>query len=101
MLTELMREGGVELSRRWVAALMLAPESEREAIVESVTQRLVELYPPESRGEDAAEDGQRMLHVAGEVVQRDSFVEQVIRSYAVRAADGKGAGSSGRGAGAA
>tara|TARA_R110002072_G_scaffold42064_16_gene118318 strand:- start:12422 stop:12580 length:159 start_codon:yes stop_codon:yes gene_type:complete len=44
-LVELMRPGSVELARRWVSALMLAPASEREAIVQAVEAQMVEDYP--------------------------------------------------------
>jgi len=40
-----MRPGSVELARRWVSALMLAPASEREAIVQAVEAQMVEDYP--------------------------------------------------------
>ena len=40
MLIELLRPAGPALARRWLAALLLAPESDREAIVESVEQRM-------------------------------------------------------------
>ncbi len=39
--------GGVELARRWLAALYLAPAHERPAIVEAIESRMVSLYPPE------------------------------------------------------
>ena len=35
---------GPELARRWVAALTLVPEAERESVVESVERRIVEEY---------------------------------------------------------
>ena len=44
MLVELMRPMGPELARRWVAALTLVPEAERESVVESVERRIVEEY---------------------------------------------------------
>jgi len=45
MIVELMRPAGPDLVRRWVAALLAAPADQREAIVESVEQRIAELYP--------------------------------------------------------
>lgn len=39
-----MRPAGADLARRWLAALLVAPENEREAIVASVEARMVELY---------------------------------------------------------
>jgi|GEM_PF-1666158 len=44
LLTDLLRPGQIELARRWVAALMLVPEDEREAMVEAIEQRIVETY---------------------------------------------------------
>jgi hypothetical protein len=48
MIVELLRAGGPDLVRRWVATLLSVPESERRAIVESVEARIAELYhaPP-------------------------------------------------------
>ena len=44
MLVELLRPAGPALARRWLAALLMAPEADRPAIVESVEQRMVSLY---------------------------------------------------------
>lgn len=44
MLIELMRPAGPELARRWVAALTLVPEAERESVVEAVERRIVDEY---------------------------------------------------------
>ena len=44
MLIEMMRPTGPELSRRWLAALMLVPRDQREAVVASVEQRVVEEF---------------------------------------------------------
>ncbi len=44
MLSELLKSGGVELARRWIAALMLAPEDERETIVSEVERRMAREY---------------------------------------------------------
>lgn len=60
MIVELMRPAGPDLVRRWVAALLAAPESEREAIVERVERRVAELYP----GENAPGDAEREPEVA-------------------------------------
>ncbi len=48
MIVELMRPAGADLARRWLAALLLAPEDEREDVVASVEARMSELYahPP-------------------------------------------------------
>lgn len=44
MLVELLRHGGVELSRRWIGALLLVPIHERQAVVEAVERQVVSLY---------------------------------------------------------
>lgn len=82
-LIELLRPGGADLARRWVAALLIAPESERGAIVEAVERRMVEAFGSPS-GTEAAEV-ETLLDIAEEPVQRDGYVEQIIRTYARRA----------------
>jgi hypothetical protein len=76
MLVELLRPAGAELGRRWLACLMLAPESEREAIVASIERRMAELYL------DGSAD--RTLDVAHPPEQHEGFVEQKVTTYAVR-----------------
>lgn len=44
LVIELMRPAGPELARRWVAALMLVPESDRETVVAEIETRIAELY---------------------------------------------------------
>ncbi|MGV6814595.1 MAG: hypothetical protein ACWA5W_06235 [Phycisphaerales bacterium] len=39
-----MRPGSIELARRWVSALMLVPEEEREAVVSVVEAQIVADY---------------------------------------------------------
>ena len=46
MLVELLRPAGPELARRWVAALMLVPEDQREGVVASVERSIVQEYGP-------------------------------------------------------
>lgn len=79
MLTELLRPAGAELARRWLAALLIAPQDEREEIVEAIESRMVSVYGS-GGSHDGAADG-TLLHVAGERIQKDGFVEQVVRSY--------------------
>jgi len=58
MIIELMRPATADLARRWLAALLLAPEDEREDIVASVEARMHHLYPPtpeESAGGESPE----------------------------------------------
>ena len=62
MLIELLRPDNIELTRRWVAALMLAPESERSQIVSAVEKQLVEEFRSEAarssmHGFDLAQTG--------------------------------------------
>lgn len=44
LLTDLLRPGQLELGRRWVAALMLVPENEREALVEAIERQIIDTY---------------------------------------------------------
>jgi hypothetical protein len=79
MLTDLLRMAGgegAELLRRWSAALLAAPASERRAIVEAVEKRIVELY---ASGDAATPE--TLLHIAGEPVERDGYTEMVVRSF--------------------
>lgn len=72
MIVELLKPAGPDLARRWLAALLLAPHDERESIVESVEERLAELYP--------ATDSP-MFTLRGEEVQRDGYTERIDRTY--------------------
>ncbi len=79
MLVELLRPAGAELGRRWLACLMLAPEHERQAIVDSVEHRMSELYlkPGEAR----------RVNIAHPPEQRDGFIEQKFTTYQAREPD--------------
>lgn len=96
MLVELLRPGGVELARRWVAALLLAPPGEREGVVAAVEEQMARLYT--EAGERAAEGADAQadaradaqadsrageLRVAYPPQQRDGFVEQAFTTYDV------------------
>ena len=81
MLVEILRPAGAELARRWVACLLLAPESERAEIVASVERRMSELYLREPQGE---QDAQRTVEVVHPPEQRHGFVEQKFASYTVK-----------------
>ena len=39
-----MKQGGTDLARRWLAALMLVPEDEREAAVGAIEKKVADLY---------------------------------------------------------
>jgi hypothetical protein len=55
MLIELIRPAGAELARRWLAALMIAPEDERPGIVDEIESTMVSLYRS-GRGVSPADD---------------------------------------------
>lgn len=85
MLTRLLQQTGgegAELCRRWVAALLLAPESERRSIVEAVEQRIVETYG-ETPPRHPAEDAERLIHLVAPPTQHADHTEVVVRSYSV------------------
>jgi len=44
MIVELLRPMGPQLARRWLAALLLVPEHEREALVEAIEEQIVREY---------------------------------------------------------
>ncbi len=48
LLVELLRPGSIELARRWVSALMLVPECEREDVVSAVESQLVAEFDSEN-----------------------------------------------------
>ena len=77
-LIELLRASGPELGRRWLAALLVIPEAERPGVVRAVERRVAEEFGRRgAQGED-----ETLLDVAEPPVQRDGYVEQVIRTYA-------------------
>lgn len=80
MLIELLRPAGVELSRRWLAALLLVPEHERRSVVESIEARIASLYPAAPASALNAEGG-RTVTLVHPPVQRDGYVEQVTTTY--------------------
>ena len=45
LLVELLQPAGIELGRRWLAALLHVPQEEREAVVESVEAEIMKTYP--------------------------------------------------------
>lgn len=44
MLIELLRPAGPEIARRWLAALLIVPEEDREAVVQAIEARIIEVY---------------------------------------------------------
>lgn len=83
MLVELLRTGTPELSRRWLAALMMVPADERAGVVSAVERQIVATYCP-STEEAPTLATSRHIHVVGPPVQRDGYVEQIERTYEVK-----------------
>lgn len=80
MLVSLLRPGGVELARRWLAALQLIPPAQREAVVASVEAQIVaEFGAPVAPADDAA----REMVVRYPPVQKAGYVEEVVKRYGV------------------
>lgn len=50
-MVELLRPAGPDLARRWLSALALVPEHEREQVVRAVERRIVEIYIPDGARE--------------------------------------------------
>ncbi len=66
---------GAALGRRWLRALFRLPEGDRARLVEEA-ERLA--------ARESEPDVAPMVHVRGERVQRDGYIEQSIRSYGPR-----------------
>ncbi len=75
LLVELLRPATPELARRWLAALLLAPEQDRASIVAAVEQRMSDLYPAQAPDEDT------LLHIRSETRRHPTHTETIIRSY--------------------
>jgi hypothetical protein len=52
MLAELLKPAGPELARRWLTALLLVPEHERESVVEAVERQIVREFADGEAGGD-------------------------------------------------
>lgn len=88
MLVELLQPLGPELVRRWFALLLLVDRDEREAMVEMMERRVVELYGSGSgsgSGPGSATTPEREITVAHPPRQRDGYVEQEFVTYVERA----------------
>lgn len=82
MIVELLRPAGVELARRWLVALLMVDQADREALVAEVERRVAEQY---GRGGTDPDEPVPQVHVVHPPVQRPGYVEQVVASYDVRA----------------
>lgn len=56
LLVDLLKPIGPELARRWVAALILIPEEERLAVIESVEAEIVRQYGSDQPASDGSSD---------------------------------------------
>ncbi len=74
LLIALLRPLGAELGRRWLAALLLVDEREREAVVAEIERVLAE------RAELGGGRTAELDHVSEER-QRDGFTERTITTY--------------------
>jgi len=101
-LVELLRAsqgGGIDLARRWLAALMLVPDGDRESVVSAIESRIVQQYTAAPLSERGHETAPPVVHVRSQAVQRDGYVEETVRSY--QPAPGAPVGESGSEEGAA
>lgn len=73
MLVELLRPATPELARRWLAAMLLVPESERAGVVAAVERQIIATY------EHARSPDVDLVHPP---VAREDCVEQVVVTYA-------------------
>lgn len=76
-----MRPAGPELARRWLAALLLVPSEQREALVAEVERRVVAAHGRTPIAAREAESAERIVHIRGTPSQRGSFMEEVETSY--------------------
>lgn len=82
MLTELLKPGGVELARRWLAALLVVPAAEREEVVRMVEAQIVAEY------DLPRDEADREMVVRYPAVQREGYVEEVVKTYEVKKTNG-------------
>lgn len=82
-MVELLRRGGTELGRRWLAALLLVDERDREAVVAEIERRIVELYGESTPRAEGAGLEVTVVHPprgrAGYVEQRETTYEAAAR----------------------
>lgn len=92
MLVELLKPGGAELARRWLAALLIVDEADRPTMVAAVEAQIVEEYgiardydAPTPAGRRNAETSAEEIVVVHPPVQREGYVERVETTYAMPA----------------
>lgn len=94
MMVELLRRGGPELGRRWLAALLLVEEQDRETVVAEIERKVVELYADRAPRAEGARLEVTVVHPpqyqAGYIEQREATYEAAPPTRASRAASGEG-----------
>lgn len=78
MIIQMLRPAGPDLGRRWLAALLLVPPDEREAVVAEVERRVTALYT------ETAPEGEGEVHVVHPPRTRGGAVEHVETTYVVK-----------------
>jgi hypothetical protein len=56
MIVELLQPCGMDLARRWLAALLVVPQDERESVVEAIEARVVSLYASDPADDEPVSD---------------------------------------------
>lgn len=79
LLIELMQPASPELARRWLAALLLVPREEREAVVASIEARINQLYPMQPAVQPEAQDTH--LEIIHPPRPHAGYTEQVHTTY--------------------
>lgn len=88
-MVEMLRLGQAEVARRWLAALMLVPASERAGVVAAVERQIVTTWASREPAADAPThepDAEREVRVVSPPRQRAGYVEQVETTYVMREA---------------
>lgn len=84
MIVQALRPGTAELARRWLAALLVVPEAEREGVVSAVERRIVSTFG--SKGAAPSDDDRpaREFRVVSPPRQREGYIEQIESTFVVR-----------------
>lgn len=83
MLADLLQPATPDLARRWLAALLMVPQAERQAIVQAVEARIVSQFgtAQEHTTDTVGSDTAATIEVVHPPVQRPGYIEQVITTY--------------------
>jgi hypothetical protein len=77
LLVGMLKHAEPELIRRWVAALLMVDEADRQRVVEAVEARIVETYTSVSNQRTEFD----LVHPPKD---KQGYIEQVVTTYAVR-----------------